>query len=517
MKKTYLFLFLGLFFVNSCGSFEGKDNTCSASVLVKTSKENTIKVESTQPIRQLFPEFFGFNLEWVPFQESLWDKKIGKMHPQLFQWLSAFPGAVYRYPGGTDSNTLQWHDTVGLAAQRPTRQFVTWMEPFTANFGVDEYLKFIKDVNGQAWYVVNIYGGVKGEAEPQQLAEQAGQLSKYLAQKKAEGLPGILRWELGNELDRAEYHWSPEKLAKTAQMAAKEIKRNDNHAQFVALVEDYPAQADVGISPSQYNRKLVKNLQDQVSEYAIHLYYDGKPGGLSVPLKLNALCDAVADAKFMMPSVKPLIWLTEHARVPPNAFVNPDWKSDWPKTGDLEAAIGVADMMIAAAQIPEVQGAFVHALHGSGGPWPLFHKDNQGNLYPGAVYWALRILRDAMLENVLPTLTSSTNNSDYDGGYDLRTVVMTDADHKKLSLWAVNRSGQALTAHLASVGMKDTKLPGKHVWISDNNIRANNYMDAKHVQPIEHPVDLVFDKAGIATITLPPYSVSTFMLNMPTH
>lgn len=507
MKRGGLaFLFMAV--LTSADSTAVVIKACPSQVLVKRAESSAITVDSERPLRRLAPEFFGFNLEWVEFQASLWNMPSGKVRADVADWLRAFPGAVYRYPGGTIANSMDWRDTTGVPTERPSRQFVSWTGPFPARFGLDEYLNFVRDVNGQAWYVVNIFGDSSGETSPRIRAAQAGQLSAYLAQKRQDGLPGILRWELGNELDRGEYRWSSEKLAAAAKLVADEIQRSDPQARFVSLMQDYPAQGDLGISTSQYNRRLASALRVPAGEYAKHVYYDGKPGGPPVPNQVKAICEAVADAKAVASKRTPAIWLTEHASVPPNAWVDPAWKKSWPRTGDLGAAIGVADMVIAAAQIPAVQGAFVHALHGSDGPWPLFHMTKNSSVHPGAVYWALRILRDSMLEDVLPTTTSSPDNSRYDGGYDLRTVVLADAERKRYAVWAVNRSGQPLATRLSIPAVKNMKLAGKHVWLADGNSRANNYLAGNRVQPAENLIELTFDQTGSATVTLPPYSVS---------
>ncbi len=100
------------------------------------------------------------------------------------------------------------------------------------------------------------------------------------------------------------------------------------------------------------------------------------------------------------------VWMTEHnARVPENAWTKPDWKALWPETANLQAAISVADMLIATAQMPEVKGGMVHALHASDGPWPMFHRSRDGNhIYPSAVFYALQMLRTSMLPEVLHTV-----------------------------------------------------------------------------------------------------------------
>lgn len=507
--KLHVLIFLAISSLVACDSTASAINACPSQVLVISGTASSIAVDSDRPLRHLKPEFFGFNLEWVEFQESLWDKPSGKVRTDISDWLRAFDGAVYRYPGGTISNEMDWRDTVGDIEKRPSRKFVSWADPFPAKFGLDEYLSFVRDVNGRAWYVANIFGSAKGELPSSLLAAQAGQLSQYLTQKRQAGLPGIFRWELGNELDRSGYRWLPEKLSTRTKMIANEIKQADTQAKIVSLMQEYAAQGDAGITASQYNRRLATGLREQVGEYAMHVYYDGKPGGQPVPSRVRSICEAIADARAITPKRTPSIWLTEHARVPPNAWVDPNWKNSWPRTGDLEAAIGVADMVIAAAQIPEVQGTFVHTLHGTGGPWPLFHKEKGGGMHPGAVYWALRILRDSMLADVLPTTTRTSNNSRYDGGYDVRTVVMADMERRNYSIWAVNRSAQSLATRLSIPAVKNMKLAGKRVWLSDSNIRANNYLVGTRLQPNKSPVELTFDLAGSASVILPPYSVST--------
>ncbi|MEQ1601774.1 MAG: hypothetical protein HOP04_14355 [Methylophilaceae bacterium] len=491
------------------------NNACPAQVLVKSSTSSAITVDSELAARKLAPEFFGFNLNWVLFQRSLWNPNTHQVPAEVVGWLKAFPGAVYRYDGG-GGNAWDWQDFIGDPATRPTLSFVDWLTPFKATFGPDEYLSFVKNVNGQAWYVVNIYGDTQGELQPEKMAVQAGQLSNYLATKQQEGLPNILRWELGNELDRGSTRWLPEKLAATSKLAASEIKRYEPQAKFVSLMEEYSPQADIGITASQYNRRLATGLGVQVDENALHLYYDGLPGGRPLTSQVGAICSAIADAKTVSPNRTPAFWITEHARVSPNAFVDPNWTAAWARTADLEAALGVADMIIAAAQIPEVKGAFLHALHGGNLPWPLFHKNSfGGGMHPSVVYWALRIMRDSMLEQVLPTTTSSPNNSKYLGGYDVRTMVLTDATHSKYAIWAVNRSAQALATRLTIPALKNLKVVANHTRLTDKNVKANNIMVTNRVPPIKTVLALTFDTAGATAVTLPPYSISAISLAKP--
>jgi alpha-L-arabinofuranosidase len=489
--------------------------SCPEEVSVRRSFSYSINVDSDQVTHKLLPEYFGFNLEWVGFQWSLWDVQKNVLRPEVASYLKAFPGAVYRYPGGTIANEMHWKDVIGEPDIRPVKKYVPWMQPFLAKFGLKEYLDFVKQVNGKAWYVANIYGNVNKELSSSILSEEAGELAEYIHHYNETGTVPIFRWELGNELDRGQYKWAPEKISKVSEIVASKIKSNDQNAKFVSLMQEYDAQAEIGIRASEYNQRIAKNLNHLTDEFAMHVYYDGKPGGQPIPSRLKAICDAVSEARLAMPKRSPSIWVTEHARVPPNAWVDPNWKKSWPRTADLEAAIGVTDLMIAGTQIPALNGAFIHSLHGTSGPWPLFHfNKSKTAMHPSVVLLALKMMRESMLENVLPTTTYSSNKSDYDGGYDLRATVMTNSDHTKYSIWAINRSGKQINVKFSGSMFKSKIVDAQNVMLSDENERANNYIDASRVKPIIKSKKLLFDDAGNTAVIIPPYSVSTISFSV---
>lgn len=475
------------------------ETACAPSVQVEQAAEYRVAV-ADRVIKQLRPQFFGFSLEWVGFQEDLWDNQTQKVNPAVIAALQAFPGAVYRYPGGTVANYFDWRASVGPQKTRSPRRAVNWKAPLATQFGFNEYLGFLKAVGGQAWLVANLYGDFDGEAAGTALSSQAAQWATAARLANAK----VLRWELGNELDRGQYQWPPEKYSARALEIARAIRSADPAARFVSLLEDYDAQR--WTSAKSYNTQTSRALASLLPDQALHLYYDGPPGGPPVPHRLKHLCESAAAVQ--AGSGRPAtIWVTEHARWPAGKASDPDWKKNWGSTSNLQGALSVADMVIALSQTPGVEGEFLHSLAGADSPWPLFHRTAAG-LKPSAVYWALRVLRDGMLDQVLETRTASRNDSDYAGGYDIRTSLMSNSAQDKFALWAVNRSAKAAKVRLTIPRLAGKTLSARHVSLADANPNANNVLDGKRLVPTEALITLLFNDQGSAQVTLPAYSVS---------
>jgi hypothetical protein len=506
--------------VTACQAQEAAIADCAAKVAVKSGDySHALAAVTTTPRHVLAPTFFGFNVEWLEFQSALWDPTIksatgavvGGVRPAAVAYLKAnFPGAVYRYPGGSNSNYFDWSVAVGPLDQRVAKKQVTWANPGVVGFGPDEYLKFVRDVGGQAWYVANLYGTTAAELPADQLAASAGKLAAFLKTERTSGLPGILRWELGNELERSPIWWQPEKVSSKAAAVEAAILAADSSAKFISFLQEFAALPTV--TSAVYNTKVAASLKDVVKDYAMHLYYDGEPNGQPINQKMYAVCRAINNAK-SGGVTSPAIWVTEHGRIPPGAFAKPDWSYLYSGTADMTAALGVADFLIAAAQIPEIKGNMVHALHASSGPWPTLHQPAGTDAYPAATMVAMTALRAAMLPNVLDSTTTSKNVSAYGGGYDFRAVTMSDDTRKHYTIWAVNRSTQRIVVKFKLPALKSLKLNVAFNHVNKTGSASSNYSYKSAVAATKETVALPFDANGETSVTLYPESVSTFTID----
>jgi alpha-L-arabinofuranosidase len=509
LKLSIAWLIVAILNVNVA---DGEEVDCFQKVTVNHNLFRNELIVDQNIVRRLEPTFFGFNIEWMGFQWSLWDKDLKQTKSEIIDFLRFFPGAIYRFPGGSISNSMDWRDTVGPLAQRPIKPFVSYTKPFKSEFGLNEYLNFVNTVNGKPWYVVNLYGNEHGQKPLLFLQEEAIALANYVNQANG-SLTKIYRWELGNELDRSEYSWLPEKILMHSTKIAQSIKQVTTTAQFVSFLEEYNALEKKGVKSPEFNKSMAIGIQSISKDFAMHLYYDGKPGGQPIPNRLKAICNAISSVN--VNQQPPSIWITEHARVPPNAWVDPNWEKNWKKTADLEAAIGVADLMISLTMMPEVKGAFIHSLHGTNGPWPLFHKANKQSFAPSVVFWALKMLRSSMLDTVIYSKTASVNQSDYDGGYDIRATVMTNSRRNAYAIWLINRSHDMSLIGLDFPALKHLNLKVTLTTLSNKSKTANNYLNTQTVTPQTTNSIMRFDATGKTNIKLLPNSISTISFSLP--
>ena len=461
-------------------------------------------------LRRIGGEFFGFNLENTEFQLSLWDRQARRVPPEVVAALKPFQGAVYRFPGGTTANYYPWRKSTGEIGARSAVRINDWIDLPRIDFGIEEYLAFVNQVGGRPWYVLNLLGGLGAPAELDALVDEAQALAAHFRDRHVK----VLRWELGNELDRAQDMWPSEKYLRHARAVLAAVRSVDPSARFVGMMADFDAQKSRGITASQYNRAVAEGLEKlRVHAYEQHLYYDGPPEGPNVPNRLRQLCRSIEDARKAGVSKDELeFWVTEHARWP-QAGQGEQWKTSWRKSADLGAAIGIADVLIAFTQIPEVKGSALHALHGTSGPWPLFHKASKGAPFaPSVTLQAYGLLNQSMLPVVLPSRSSSASKAGYEGGYDARGAVLATPDRSRVAVWTVNRAGSEIPVRVKIPELAGRTMKAQLRYITAASTDAHNYEDPDAVKVRQDERRLEFDGSGIATYAVPARSVAALAM-----
>ena len=266
--------------------------------------------------------------------------------------------------------------------------------------------------------------------------------------------------------------------------------------------------ATAGYTARRYNRELREAMKPLEADLALHLYYDGVPNTPPVRFFLDRLCEVVEDAKAEGGTGQ--LWITEHARVP-NGFWSKTPKSMWPETANLAAAIGLADMLVAGAQIPEVLGAFTHSLVGSGSPWPMFHTRSDGQIEPSATLLAMQTLRQTMKPLVVATTQTSQGRGSQDALYTVRSAVLASDDRRSFTLWSVNRSNQSqpLAFQIANAP-PSLQIAGSHR-IGNPDAGVGNHLPGVPVRIESGVHEVTATGPGAWRILLPPNSINALL------
>jgi hypothetical protein len=389
----------------------------------------TDNVLSSAPARQLL----GVHSLWWGHAEGLFAEDGRQTRAEVRDWLAA-TGGVLRYGGAV--NEISWRACAGPQKERLPVKAVPWGGPMRCRFGSPEYLDLLRDAGlSTTWFLPNLAGIDYQLGDIDWLAAEAAEQAGLIADQA----PLASRfWELGNELERGRYQWSPEQLGQRATAVGQAILERDRQAQLVLpLIEfDHPAQPP----RRKFNERLLKATSLQLAGFAMHQYYDGAPGGPSISTQLSTLRDTASQIA-RTPGAPAVIWITEHGRWPEGDGSNPDWRQQWYRTNDMDGVLGTADYLVGLSQIAQVSGAMLHGLRA--GPWNQFDIV-AGVPRPTGTAQLLEMLGSSGAEQRLATYSFSRNDSGYAGGYELRGAAFRDAGRQQLVVWVVNRAEHAV-------------------------------------------------------------------------
>jgi alpha-L-arabinofuranosidase len=492
---------------------------------VRRSPAAVATIDTTTRVRQRLPDtLFGFNVQHFNFENDLWIHEQGRTDPRVIEALKHFPGALYRYPGGLVANRFWWEEAIGPAMTRGPQKIVLGNDSRPVMFGPEEYLDFVRSVDGQPFYVLNLVGWDEQlmfrELPAEQMEESNSELAELLG-KRLESAGQARYYELGNELDRSEYQWSHEKYIARAKGNIDAIREVDRDARFVAFLREFDwryRDEDRKGQVSRYQTFIADVLTalPSVQAFSMHFYYD-QPGdprqATQLPWRLKQFQRAIDVARSARGGQDPEVWITEHARGVNQQIGKPMEQSAL--TSNLSAALSTADFLIALAQMREVRGAAWHALNGSA--WQLFDASIRYNdLRPRPVYWGLRVLRGLKLPVVLATETASPHLSGYAGGYDVRTVGFSSEDRSQLGVWAVNRAATAAELELNVATWKGRSVEVRHSHLSGESGVDPDDPDVKiEMELSPKATSRSFSEEGVLKVRLPPSSISSFLITSP--
>lgn len=216
---------------------------------------------------------------------------------------------MIRYPGGNFVSGYNWEDGIGPKELRPKKVDLAWQSIETNQFGTDEFMDWIKQINASPMMAVNL--GTRGIQEACNLLEYCNlDIDSYWSNKRKEfgqEKPyNIKTWCLGNEMDGPWQtgHKTAEEYGRLANETASALKKMDPTIELIACGSSNEYIETFGF----WEETVLMECYDNIDYISMHQYYDHPNGDtmhhLAKSIRMDnfinsvvAICDSVKAKK----------------------------------------------------------------------------------------------------------------------------------------------------------------------------------------------------------------------------
>ncbi|MEP6843165.1 MAG: alpha-N-arabinofuranosidase [Pseudolysinimonas sp.] len=207
--------------------------------------------------------------------------------------------STIRYPGGNFVSGYRWEDGVGERSERPRRIDLAWHSLETNEIGLDEFARWLKKVDGELMYAVNL--GTRGVQDALDVLEysniRAGTaLSDQRIANGAADPYNIRMWCLGNEMDGPWQlgHGTPRAYGRLAMKTARAMRQVDPGLELVVCGSSSAQMPLFGT----WERIVLEETYDEVDFISCHAYYEPIEGDyasfLASAVNMDRFIDSVA-------------------------------------------------------------------------------------------------------------------------------------------------------------------------------------------------------------------------------
>ncbi|MCV3739944.1 alpha-N-arabinofuranosidase [Lentilactobacillus hilgardii] len=216
---------------------------------------------------------------------------------------------MIRYPGGNFVSSYHWEDGIGPKDKRPQKVDLAWQSIESNQFGVDEFMAWLKKVNSTGMMAVNL--GTRGIEEACNLLEYCNMdTNTYWANRRRENGHEkpyhVKTWCLGNEMDAPWQigHKTAHEYGELVNETAKAMRSLDPTIETVVCGSSNEDTPTFG----KWETNVLNECYDNVDYISMHQYYDLPSKGtlhhVAKSIRMDkfinsvvALCDAVKATK----------------------------------------------------------------------------------------------------------------------------------------------------------------------------------------------------------------------------
>lgn len=182
---------------------------------------------------------------------------------------------VVRYPGGNFVSDYHWEDGVGPKESRPKRLDPAWTTIETNQFGLNEFMDWVKAAGTEPMMAINL--GTRGFEDAKNIIEYCNVKggTYYSDLRKSHGYEephNIKLWCLGNEMDGPWQmgHKTADEYGRLAEEAGRIMKMVDPSVELVACGSSNMGMPTFGT----WEETVLEHCYEQVDYVSLHTYYD---------------------------------------------------------------------------------------------------------------------------------------------------------------------------------------------------------------------------------------------------
>jgi len=184
-----------------------------------------------------------------------------------------------RYPGGNFVSGYRWEDGVGPVAERPTRLDLAWRSIETNAFGLNEFMNWARQAEGEPIMAVNL--GTRGVEDACNLLEYTNFPggTRWSDLRIAHGVRepyAIKMWCLGNEMDGPWQvgHKTATEYGRLAAVTGEAMRRIDPDIELVACGSSNDRMPTFG----SWEAQVLDEAYDVVDYISLHAYFEERDG-----------------------------------------------------------------------------------------------------------------------------------------------------------------------------------------------------------------------------------------------
>ena len=351
-------------------------------VTATTQPDTVVRIDEDRALKSFTPRFLGYNYEWASQLYLFLKPGTSEIDPEVAEVAGDLPLPLNR-ASGTVSQELSWKGAVGPLDRRTVQRLADWLPEQKVAFGPVEWFRWVlgNEPSAKFTWTLNLRKDSPEDAadlvefltgDPARDRNGGANWAKKRVEYGLERPVSVVAWEIGNEMDQAEYRWTREQYVAAARPVVDAIRSVDPSAKIAIQGSSH--------YDRNWNRAVLAGLGAKADYVTAHYYYQGEaPPEIAEGFSGHRYSQVERSMEELREDIRQVtgddrikVYVSEYAFWPWRAKGS-EWKRNWWMSDSLDACLANARMITRFLNRPEIDAAAYHCF--SGGPWRLLGRD----------------------------------------------------------------------------------------------------------------------------------------------